>query len=706
MDWRRELITKWLWHAYNGFVESENEKNTEPSGADIDVSQLKLLTAHIGTSLGTANNSPSSINADLEKHFKEKQGHVSFQDYLEFLHVHTFIEPDLVDLQKLEESCWSLCQKTYGNRVNKVLDMVQTKRIWKLFNFLSEADESPCVMCREETQLLMEKLILGTGNRWDPSTFDYHTKNIKSFAFLQIMACFETNYAKGMDRMCVSDSVDDLYDTVIEQCEKKGWMIKKGNNITKWKDRWFILKKDGMYYYTDKSATPKTQKGMIKLDKAWSSESLADQPNAKHKNVFTLARNPVDPKQKSHYELSTTDPRSRAQWIAAVNAVINSANQDSIHRTELQERRRKRQEAKDKEKAEQDSLQQQNIDMAAHQMMVKRLEEEKAEALRKLQLEEEERHRLEEEEQKFRKREEEERIRIQAEMERLKKEREEAEQHAQNEAAMRIQKEQEELERQLREQEERDKQQAELDELRRILEEEKLKNEEERERLEEALRNLERLLAAEIQAKKDEEEIRTRQARLLEEEAERRKELEKLKEEQEKQLAEETERRKGLEQQSEQLATIQKEQAEQLRKEQEKLQKLSDERKAADAQLQEAKVKLEQAETARAEQEAEKLRREEEIKKKKEERKRELDKRVNIGLAKPLQVKVTKLTSHRGEGAFTEAEFDIIKEIKAKEKELSQKLSLSISEDEDLRNGSQANGENEVFKEELEPVIE
>ncbi len=162
-----------------------------------------------------------SINTDLEKHFKEKEGHVSFSDYLEFLKVHSFIEPDLVNCQKLEESCWSLCQRAYENRVNKVLDLVQAKRIWKLFNFLSEADEFPIIMCREETQLLMEKLIEGTGNRWQLETFDYHTKNINSFEYLQVMACFETNYAKGMDRMCVMDSVDNYYDEVIEQCEKK-----------------------------------------------------------------------------------------------------------------------------------------------------------------------------------------------------------------------------------------------------------------------------------------------------------------------------------------------------------------------------------------------------------------------------------------------------------------------------------------------------
>ncbi len=49
-------------------------------------------------------------------------------------------------------------------------------------------------------------------------------------------------------------------------------MKKKGHKMFDWKERWFVLKKDGMYYYTDKSATPKTQKGVVKLDKAWKSE--------------------------------------------------------------------------------------------------------------------------------------------------------------------------------------------------------------------------------------------------------------------------------------------------------------------------------------------------------------------------------------------------------------------------------------------------
>ena len=182
------------------------------------------MTAHIGHALGSANNS-GNINAELEKHFKEKEGQVNFSDYREFLLVHTYLEPKDIDLKKLEESCWSLCQKTYDNRVSKILDLTQVRRVWKLFNFYSEADRFPIVMCREETRILMEKLIVGTGNRWQSDTFEYLTKGIKEFQFLQVLACFESNYAKGMDRMCVMDSIDNLYDEVIEECEKKVSMV-------------------------------------------------------------------------------------------------------------------------------------------------------------------------------------------------------------------------------------------------------------------------------------------------------------------------------------------------------------------------------------------------------------------------------------------------------------------------------------------------
>ncbi len=73
-------------------------------------------------------------------------------------------------------------------------------------------------------------------------------------------------------------------------------------------------------------------------------------------------------------------------------------------------------------------------------------------------------------------------------------------------------------------------------------------------------------------------------------------------------------------------------------------------------------------------QEEEKRRKEEEIARRKEERTRELNARVNIGLAKPLEVRVNRLVTHRGGGAFTESQFDIITELRKKEKEMATKL--------------------------------
>ena len=91
---------------------------------------------------------------------------------------------------------------------------------------------------------------------------------------------------------------------------------------------------------------------------------------------------------------------------------------------------------------------------------------------------------------------------------------------------------------------------------------------------------------------------------------------------------------------------------------------------------QEAKVKLAEAEKRRVEQEAEKQRREEEIERKKKERAAELDRRTQVGLAKPLQIRQNKITTHRGEGAFTETEFEILNEIRAREKKLVSNYSL------------------------------
>ncbi|PIK43478.1 hypothetical protein BSL78_19675, partial [Apostichopus japonicus] len=185
------------------------------------------------------------------------------------------------------------------------------------------------------------------------------------------------------------------------------------------------------------------------------------------------------------------------------------------------------------------------------------------------------------------------------------------------------------------------------------------------EELEESLTALEGLLEEEKQAKRDEEIVRGLQARLLDEETEKREELEKLKEEQERMLQEEQEKRQHLEQVSEELQTERLEQQRLLERERERLEILERDRKSADEQLQEAIEKLMAAEQ-----------------KKKDEEKRRQELQRPVGLARLIQPKANPLKSHRGVGAFTESQFDVIKQLRRQWKDRS-----ILSPTDDLPNG-------------------
>ncbi|PIK61315.1 hypothetical protein BSL78_01735 [Apostichopus japonicus] len=185
------------------------------------------------------------------------------------------------------------------------------------------------------------------------------------------------------------------------------------------------------------------------------------------------------------------------------------------------------------------------------------------------------------------------------------------------------------------------------------------------EELEESLTALEGLLEEEKQAKRDEEIVRGLQARLLDEETEKREELEKLKEEQERMLQEEQEKRQHLELVSEELQMERLEQQRLLERERERLEILERDRKSADEQLQEAIEKLMAAEQ-----------------KKKDEEKRRQELQRPVGLARLIQPKANPLKSHRGVGAFTESQFDVIKQLRRQWKDRS-----ILSPTDDLPNG-------------------
>jgi len=90
-------------------------------------------------------------------------------------------------------------------------------------------------------------------------------------------------------------------------CEKDGMLTKQGGSWKSWKQRYFVLKGDKLYYYK----TPKDQvfTGRIELE----SNSVVREELGKKKQFLLSVKT-----QKRHFMMYADTPEDGKQWIAAI----------------------------------------------------------------------------------------------------------------------------------------------------------------------------------------------------------------------------------------------------------------------------------------------------------------------------------------------------------------------------------------------------
>ncbi|XP_038053802.1 switch-associated protein 70-like [Patiria miniata] len=624
---KNEYVKRWLWHAFNG-LDSEGT---------VDPQQLKVLTAHVGASLGSENKG-NIAHKVTERYRCESTLAVCFSNYLEFLDNEGFLNNDKVDLKKLEETLWALCLTDYQHRDHKMVADPELRKLWQIFNFLAEPDSLPVAIDREEMVLLTEKLVLAMGMKWDLSRFDHVTKNLKMFTFTKMMVCFESAFARDMDQMCIAEAVMEVYDEIIEEVEKKGFLHKKGHVMKNWKERWFVLKPRHLTYYT--SRKEKDKKGDIHIKASWKAEIIDDQKN--YDNCFAIWTDDKSDKDKSRYELSAADPRTRQAWMIALRGIITREQTKGTGQYgKLLERRARRKKEREEEEEQKRLMEEEKRKREAELREDRRRQEE---AKDKAERELAKTKAREEEERKRRQEEEEARQKAEAEREKANKALLQSEERLKAEEELRRQKEEEERLRREQDEAERERIARERDEIRKALKEASeradmeagLKEAEQRRlaELEETLKRLQMSLDEEKRLRLEQEQARELKQRLLDEEMQKREKLEQLKEEQARLLAQEQQRREDLEIKSEELSQEFVMQEAKLEEERSKLAELETQRHAADEKLQAAMDKIEEAEKKR------KI-----IQKKRDELSK---KNTSLGLAQTIKPKARPLVTHRG----------------------------------------------------------
>ncbi|XP_038605337.1 differentially expressed in FDCP 6 homolog [Tachyglossus aculeatus] len=535
MELRAELL-KSVWYAFTAL-------DVEKSGK-VSKSQLKVLSHNLYTVL----NIPHDPVA-LEEHFRDDDdGPVSSQGYMPYLNAHILdkAEEGAFVKERFDELCWTLtAKKNYRPEKGgaSVVSNQDAFRLWCLFNFLSE-DKYPLVMVPDEVEYLLQKvcstmsLEMGSAELAELLTPDPpQGGGLNVWQFLELVN--SSRCLRGVGRDTVSMAIHTVYQELIQDVLKQGYLWKRGQLRRSWAERWFLLQPNSLSYYG--SEERREQRGSIALDPQCCVEVLPDRDGKRCMFcVKTASRT---------YEMSAADTRQRQEWTAAIQTAIRLQveGKKSLHKDLKQKRREQRERQERQRMAREEEL-----------ARLQQLQEEKERKLQELELLQE----------------------AQSQAERLLHQEEERrrQQHQEMQKA---------LEGQLREAEQaRASMQAEMEQK----EEEAARQRQRISELEEMQQRLQEALQLEVKARRDEEAMRSAQTRLLEEEEKKLQQLLQLKEEQEMSMERARRERQELRQEMET-------QSRSLQQAQQQLEQARQDRQRADEDVEVAQQKLRQAST-------------------------------------------------------------------------------------------------------------
>uniref|UniRef100_A0A671WAY8 Switch-associated protein 70 n=1 Tax=Sparus aurata TaxID=8175 RepID=A0A671WAY8_SPAAU len=466
--WLREELLKSIWHAFTALDVDQRGK--------VSKSQLKVLSH----SLCTVMKIPHDPVA-LEEHFKDDdKGPLSDQGYMPYLNrfILDKVGTNRFDVLEFNKMCWTLCYKKNICTKHLLMSDDDAFKVWCIFNFLSE-EKYPLVIITEEIEYFLRKLLEAMGSGWSEEKFsDYKLQLNKKKNCLTAWELIELvgmgYFSKGLNRQTLSMGITEVFQELILDVLKQGYMMKKGHKRKNWTERWFVLRPNSVSYYVCEDLVEK--KGDIVLDRSCCVESLPDKEGKKCLFIIKCT-------DKS-FEISASDKKKKQEWIQAVQTCIQLLRLGllSPHR----ESRLRRRELRQRQQVEEE-------DLAVRMKQLQLANDNKQrqlEAMRRKMEEAAARGAIEEQRRKKTQEDLQDRYRLDLEREKMVRQQME-EQVAQKSS---------ELEQYLQ----------------RVRE------------LEDMYHRLEEALEDERQAKQDEEAMRKLQARLLEEEAAKRAELEQI----------------------------------------------------------------------------------------------------------------------------------------------------------------------------------
>ncbi|XP_028304066.1 switch-associated protein 70b isoform X2 [Gouania willdenowi] len=331
----RDELLKFIWHAFTSLDVDQSGK--------VSKSQLKVLSHSLCTVMKVPHDP-----AALEEHFKDDdEGPVSNQGYMPYLNKFILDKvSENFDRQDFNKMCWTLCYRKNLEPKTLLISNEDAFRIWCIFNFLSES-RYPLIIVSEEIEYLLRRLTEAIGGSWVEERFEDYKLSSKqqSLNVWELITLVGSDlFCRGMDQTALSMGINEVYQELILDVLKQGYMMKKGHKRKNWTERWFILKPTLISYYVGEDLAEK--KGDILLDKNCNVEPLQDKDGKKCLFLINTSH--------KRFEISASERKKKQEWIHAIQTCVNLLSQGRAapHR----EARQKRRELRLKHQAEQEEL--------------------------------------------------------------------------------------------------------------------------------------------------------------------------------------------------------------------------------------------------------------------------------------------------------------------------------------------------------------
>ena len=165
---------------------------------------------------------------------------ITFRDYLYYLQVELFnrIQNSTVNraslakinFDRVDEICWMVCATRYAARKDKKLSDNDTYKLWRLFNFLAETDDSgelsyPVVIDREEAEFFAHKFLAIVSSSLDPVVLKCAIADARVLNFQEFLTLVESTVCRSLDKDSVALAMSELHEEFIVQVMKKVYCV-------------------------------------------------------------------------------------------------------------------------------------------------------------------------------------------------------------------------------------------------------------------------------------------------------------------------------------------------------------------------------------------------------------------------------------------------------------------------------------------------